>query len=133
MTETPAHAAIARSLERLAEVHGDPADAVYRRLFAEHPQLEPLFVLDREGQVRGNMLANVFDTLLDISGERRHGLNFIHAERINHEAIGVSPALFARFFEIVLETTRDCLGAEWTPEIETAWRAALAEINAADA
>ena len=133
MREAPACAAIAWSLERLTEVHGDPTAAVYQRLFAEHPQLEPLFVLDRQGQVRGAMLANVFDTLLDVSGERRHGLNFIHAERVNHEGLGVSPALFARFFEIVLETTRDLLGAEWTPEIEAAWRAALAEIDAARA
>lgn len=123
---------LAWSLERLAALHGDPTDAVYRSLFGEHPELEPLFVLDRQGQVRGNMLANVLEALLDISGERRHGLNLILAERVNHEGLhGVSPALFARFFEIVMETTRDLLGAEWTPEIEAAWRAALAEINAA--
>jgi len=40
---------------------------------------------------------------------------------------------FARFFEIVHETTRESLGAEWTPEIEAAWRATLAEINGARA
>jgi hemoglobin-like flavoprotein len=122
---------LAWSLERLADLHGDPADAVYRRLFAEHPEVEALFVLDRQGQVRGNMLANVLEALLDISGERRHGLNLILAERVNHEGLGVPPALFGRFFEIVMEATRDLLGAEWTPEIDTAWRTALSEINAA--
>lgn len=122
---------LAWSLERLAALEIDPTEAVYQRLFAEHPALEALFVLDRQGQVRGAMLANVFDVLLDISGERRHGLNLIGAERVNHEGIGVPPAMFARFFEIVLETTRDLLGEEWTPVVEEAWRTALAEISAA--
>lgn len=122
---------LAWSLERLAELHGDPTELIYQRLFAEHPELEALFVLDRTGQVRGNMVANVMESLLDISGQRRHGLNLILAERVNHEGLlGVSPAMFGRFFEIVMETTHDLLGGEWTPEIEAAWRAALAEINA---
>jgi hemoglobin-like flavoprotein len=123
--------ALAWSLERLAELHGDPTPTVYQRLFAEHPELEALFVLDTQGQVRGAMLANVFEALMDLSGERRHGLNLILAERINHEGLGVSPALFMRFFEIVLEATRDALGSEWTPDIEAAWRAALTEIRTA--
>jgi hemoglobin-like flavoprotein len=122
---------LAWSLERLAELRGDPTAAVYERLFAERPDLEALFVLDRQGQVRGAMLANVFEALMDIAVERRHGLNLILAERTNHEGLGVSPAMFMRFFEIVLETTRDALGAEWTPRIEAAWRSALAEIGAA--
>jgi hemoglobin-like flavoprotein len=122
---------VALSLERLAEAHGDPTAAVYERLFAEHPELEALFVLDRQGQVRGAMLANVFDALMDISGERRHGLNLILAERLNHDDMGVSHALFARFFEIVFETVRNLFGGEWTPEMESAWRTALNEINAA--
>lgn len=121
---------VALSLERLAETHGDPTAAVYERLFAEHPELEALFVLDKKGQVRGAMLANVFDALMDMSGERRHGLNLILAERVNHDGIGVSHALFARFFEIVFETVRELLGEDWTAEMESAWRAALSEINA---
>ena len=122
---------LALSLERLAEMHGDPTALVYERLFAEHPELEALFVLDKQGQVRGAMLANVFDALTDMSGERRHGLNLILAERLNHDDMGVSHDLFARFFEIVFETVRDLLGDDWTPEIESAWRAALNEIHAA--
>lgn len=127
MTPSP----LALSLERLAEAHGDPTAAVYERLFSEHPELEALFVLDRQGQVRGAMLASVFDALLDISGNRRHGLNFILAERVNHDGMGVPRALFARFFEIVFETVRDLLGEAWTMEMDSAWRSALAEINAA--
>lgn len=121
--------ALALSLERLAELHGDPTAAVYQRLFARHPEAEALFVLDKQGQVRGAMLANVFDALMDISGERRHGLNLILAERSNHDAMGVSHALFAAFFDIVLETVRDLLGDEWTQSMEADWRSAIDEIN----
>lgn len=122
---------LAQSLERLAELDCDPTAVVYERLFARHPELEALFVLDRQGQVRGAMLANVFDALLDISGERRHGLNLILAERLNHDDMGVPHAKFAVFFEIVLETVRDLMGGEWTAEMESAWRTAIDEINAA--
>jgi hemoglobin-like flavoprotein len=122
---------IAWSLERLSEVHGDPAAAVYARLFAQHPNLEALFVLDRQSAVRGNMLANVFEALLDMAGPHRYGLNAVLAERVNHEGMGVTPDVFPIFFETVHATVRDLLGAEWAPEIESAWRSVLDEINAA--
>lgn len=122
---------IAWSLERLSEVHGDPTASVYARLFAQHPELEALFVLDRQSAVRGNMLANVFEALLDMAGPRRYGLNAVLAERVNHEGMGVTPDVFPIFFETVHAAARDLLGSEWSPEIEAAWRGVLDEINAA--
>ena len=122
---------IAWSLERLSARHGDPTDAVYARLFTQHPDLEALFVLDRRGAVRGNMLANVFEALLDMAGSRRYGLNAVMAERVNHEGMGVPPETFALFFETVRATASDLLGAEWTPAIESAWREVLGEIDQA--
>lgn len=122
---------IAWSLERLSALHGDPTDAVYARLFAQRPELEALFVLDREGAVRGNMLANVFEALLDMAGPRRYGLNAVLAERVNHEGMGVPPQTFALFFETVRATVEELLGVEWTPEIESAWDDILSEIGGA--
>ena len=122
---------IAWSLERLSAVHGDPTQAVYARLLAQRPELESLFVLDRQGAVRGSMLANVFETLLDMAGSRRYGLNAILAERVNHEGIGVSPETFPIFFETVRATASELLGSEWTPDIEAAWRDVLGQINRA--
>lgn len=121
---------MAWSLERLSELHGDPTAAVYERLFARSPELEKLFVLDRTGMVRGSMLVNVFDALLDMAGPRRFGLNLVLAEGVNHEGLGVTRSEYASFFAIVLETTRDLLGKEWTPQVETAWCQVLAEIDA---
>lgn len=122
---------IAWSLERLSTLHGDPTEAIYAHLFAQRPDLEALFVLDRQGQVRGNMLANVFEALLDMAGARRYGLNAILSERVNHEGMGVAPETFPLFFETVRAAASDLLGAEWTPEIENAWREVIGEIAAA--
>jgi hemoglobin-like flavoprotein len=121
---------IEESLVLLAERHGDPTQAVYRRLFAQHPELEALFVLDRTGQARGNMLTHVFETLIDIAGPRAYGFNMAQAERINHEGLGVSAGVFLSFFAVVMETVRDLLGDAWTPEMETAWEEAIGEIAA---
>lgn len=121
---------IAWSLERLGELRGDPTADVYARLFAQQPDLEALFLLDRTGAVRGNMLTNVFEALLDMAGPRRYGLGAIHAERVNHEGMGVPAGSFAVFFDIVRDTTCEALGGEWTPEVDSAWRETLAEINA---
>ena len=122
---------IAWSLERLSALHGDPTGAVYARLFAQHPDLEALFVLDRDGAVRGNMLANTFEVLLDIAGARRYGLNAVTAERVNHEGMGVPLETFMLYFETMRATASDLLGPEWTPEIEHAWRVVLDEIDEA--
>jgi hemoglobin-like flavoprotein len=120
---------IEESLALLAERHGDPTEAVYRRLFAQHPELEALFVLDRTGQARGNMLAHVFDTLIDIGGPRAYGFNMAEAERVNHEGLGVSNEVFASFFAVVMETVRELLADTWTPEMEAVWREAIGEIE----
>ena len=62
--------AIVDSLDSAADNAGDLTSAIYARLFAEYPETEALFVLDRGGQVRGAMLAHVFETIFDFIGER---------------------------------------------------------------
>lgn len=120
---------IARSLERAAELHGDPADAIYARLFAQRPEYQALFVLDRTGVIRGAMLAHVFEALMDVEGARAYGLQFLRAERVTHEGgLGVTPAAYDDFLGIVRDVIRDMLGREWTGEVDSAWRSVLAEI-----
>ena len=55
----------AASLEALTARVGDPAPLVYARLFARHPETEALFLMDKGGLVRGQMLATAFEALLD--------------------------------------------------------------------
>ena len=49
--------AFAQSLDLLAERLGDPAPAVYARLFGRFPEVEAEFARDVDGAVRGEMLA----------------------------------------------------------------------------
>jgi len=122
---------IAWSLEEVAERHGDPTAAVYERLFAANPEMAELFIGDKTGAARGEMLAMVFQTLLDFSEAGGFGANMIRAEIVNHENLGVPPKVFATFFATVMETLRDLLGPDWTPEVAAAWKDLLAGLDAA--
>ncbi len=115
----------------MSELHGDPTAAVYQRLFEQNPEFEKLFLLDQTGMTRANMLAHVFEALLDMEGPRRYGLNFLQAERVSHDGgLGVTPTEYARFLTIVFETVRELLGPEWTADAENAWCKVLDEIAA---
>ena len=120
---------IARSLDMVAERHGDPAPLVYARLFAEHPDMEALFVRDTAGSVRGQMLMVVIESLLDYIGGNAYSANLIRIERVNHEGLGVPPEVFDTFFSTVMETFKDLLGDDWTRETDAAWRELLAELG----
>ena len=40
---------------------------------------------------------------------------------------GVPPAIFSKFFDVLAETLRDILGADWSPDMARAWQAILAD------
>ncbi|MBL8771848.1 MAG: globin [Phenylobacterium sp.] len=114
---------ISQSLEAVAERAGDPAPAVFARLFAEFPQAEPRFARDVNGSVRGEMLAMVLNCLMDPGGP--YQLHLVRAERLNHDGFGTPSQEFDRFFGVVHETCRDLAGPDWTAEYDTAWRAQI--------
>jgi len=119
---------ITRSLELVAE-RGDPTAIVYGRLFAAHPEMEPLFVRDSDGGVRGNMLAEAISAILDFVALDKYGSNLMRIEIVNHENLGVPPQVFATFFAAMRDAFRDVLGGAWTREIDEAWGALLARID----
>lgn len=121
-------ALIERSLDLVAARAGDPAPLVYARLFAENPELEALFVRDRTGMVRGNMLAVALECLLDVAGTHGYAANFVASERVNHAGLGVPSALFDRFYATIIATFRDVLGPDWTAETEAAWQDAAGRL-----
>ncbi|MDT9694089.1 hypothetical protein Q5762_38330, partial [Streptomyces sp. P9(2023)] len=77
MTDPDDRELIEASLEEAAERAGDLTPLVYARLFAEQPQMEALFWRDRTGQIRGEMLARVFEAILDFVGERLYAEHLI--------------------------------------------------------
>lgn len=112
---------IRRSLERLAERQGDPTAQVYARLFAARPDLEALFVGDRTGAARGEMLAQAFEALMDLAEGGQQGARLIAIERVNHEGLGVPPEVFADFFPLLADVVREGLGQDWTEDMGKAW------------
>ena len=128
------HAAhLARSLDLVAERCADPAPLVYARLFAAQPELEALFIRDRAGSVRGQMLAVAIEALLYLAGPGHYAAGLLHCERVNHEGLGVPPDAFEAFFPILHEVFRDLAGAGWTADMERAWQMVLTEVQGAAA
>ena len=126
---TPYADLIVASLELAGERCEDPTPLVYRRLFAKSPEMEALFVRDTNGSIRGNMLYEVIEAILDYVGRGGYGANLIRSEIVNHENLGVPPEVFATFFVTVRDTFKDLLGADWSGETDGAWNALLADLD----
>ncbi len=121
--------AVIMSLEAAA-AHGDPGPFVYARLFAAHPELEALFVRDRDGSVRGHMFQEMINALIDLRGANVYGANLFRIERVNHEQLGVKPELYPAIFGILRDVVRDMAAQAWTDEMELAWSGLLAQVDA---
>ena len=115
---------IERSFEIAAERCEDLTPLVYRRLFDAHPEARTMFRTEGSEPVKGSMLALTIDAILDFAGERTGHFRLIECE------VSYTPReLFVAFFAIIAETLREILGADWTPDIDAAWRHLLCEIN----
>ena len=120
---------IEQTLERAAELGGDLTPKVYERLFDRHPDMEALFVRDTNGAVRGEMLARVFEMMLDFIDRRAYAAQMIQCEVVTHEGYGVPPEVFGVFFGTVADTLQEILGADWTAAVDAAWREMLDRMN----
>jgi len=122
-------AAVEASLELAAERGGDLAPAVYARLFARQPEMQALFWRDSNNGIRGEMLAKVFEAILDFIGPRTYAHHLIATEVITHEGYDVPREVFATFFGLVAEVVRETCGADWTPAMDAAWTRTLADLD----
>ncbi|HWA31064.1 MAG TPA: globin [Rhizomicrobium sp.] len=122
--------AIGESLELAAERAGDITPLVYDKLFARHPDMLPLFVRDKTGQVRGEMLARTIDVILDVTNGNAYGENFVRCEVVTHDGYGVPRDVFPAFFEAIADTLREILGPDWSSDMARAWTALLLRFNA---
>jgi len=121
--------AIVASLELASEQLGDLTPAVYAALFAGHPEMKPLFWRDTTGAIKGEMLAKVFEIILDFVGDNLFASNMIQCEVVTHSGYDVPPDVFRVFFGVVATTLRNQLGAEWTDAFEDAWKTLLADLD----
>lgn len=119
---------IEASLALAAERGGDLTPRVYARLFATRPDLEPLFGKDVNDSVKGEMLAQVFDSIFDFIGPRVYADHLMRSQSISHDAYNVPPVVFLSFFTVVAETVAEVIGPGWHGEMAAAWQALLVEI-----
>ncbi len=121
---------IERSFELAAERCEDLTPLIYQRLFDAHPETQAMFRSQGSDLVKGSMLALTIDAILDLAGGRSGHFRMIECEVVSHDAYGTPRQLFGEFFGIIADTLRELLGAEWSAEIENAWRKLLQEIEA---
>ena len=120
---------IQHSFELAAARCEDLTPLVYRRLFGEHPEAEPMFRREGGDLVKGSMLALTIDAIMDFAGDRRGSFRMIQCEVQSHDAYGTPRKLFGEFFGVIADTVRDLLGDDWSPEMEQAWWKFLGEID----
>jgi hemoglobin-like flavoprotein len=121
--------AIERSFELAAERCEDLTPLVYRRLHAERPETRALFRTEGSELVKGSMLAMTIEAILDYAGERSGKFRMIECEVVSHDAYGTPRELFVSFFGVIMRTLQEVLGADWSAEMDQAWRAFLREIE----
>lgn len=120
---------IEQSLELAGERAGDLTPLVYARLFKQSPAMEAMFWRDTNGKIKGEMLARVFEAILDFVGTRQYADKLIQCEVVNHAEYNVPPEVFRTFFGVVAATIREALGAAWTAEYDAAWSALLGDLD----
>lgn len=117
------------SLERASAI-GDPAAAVYARVFKAYPEMEKLFWRDKDGSVRGHMFQEMVLAILDWLGDNAYGGNLFRIEHVNHEQLGVPRDIYPVVFDALRDELRDRLASEWTPETDQAWTQLIGSIRA---
>jgi hemoglobin-like flavoprotein len=126
---TPAENLIERSFELAAERCEDLTPLVYRLLFEQHPEAQGMFRSEGSALVKGSMLALTIEAILDFAGERSGHFRLIECEVSSHDAYGTPRELFISFFGVIAQTLHEIIGADWSPEIDAAWRKLLDEIE----
>jgi len=120
---------ITESFEIAAERCEDLTPLVYHRLFTEKPEMVPLFWRDTNHSVKGEMLAQAIEAILDFVGDGRYAARMLQNEVVTHAGYDVPPEVFRTFFGVVAATLKEVVGADWTPAMDAEWTKLLAELD----
>ena len=124
-----ANTALSESLEIVVERVGNPAPQIYERMFRRSPELEPMFVLDRNGSVRAEMIRLCFDALLDLEQEGLYARSLIATELTTHGNNGITPLQFVSLFDTIRDVVREITAEQWQPRHEQAWNEVLSKVG----
>src|SRR5215475_11383818 len=120
---------IEASFELAAVRCEDLTPLVYAHLHREYPETRAMFRTEGSELVKGSMLAMTIESILDFVGPRSGKFRMIECEVSSHDAYGTPRELFVAFFGVIAATLRELLGAEWSPEIDAAWKKLLTEVE----
>jgi hemoglobin-like flavoprotein len=125
---------VEHSLELVAGRDIDIVPLVYRRLFAERPELRALFAVADSGEVRsgmGNMVNEVLRLML--AGTEAELQNEAQAAVVFHVGWGLRVDMYRDVLLSLMAAVREGCAEGWTAEIAAAWYAqlerALAELT----
>ena len=117
---------VQNSYNQVYPVYDAVAESFYRRLFELDPSLRPLFP---EG-MREQRLKLMTTFNIAVNGLRHPSSIVPILKKLGrlHADYGVQAAHYVMMGEALLWTLRQCLGEQFTAEVETAWVAAFALI-----
>jgi nitric oxide dioxygenase len=101
----------------------------YERLFADHPDLRPMFKHDM--RIQGVKLMTMLATVVYHLNEPGQVLPAIRDLGVRHVGYGVRPADYEALREALLWTLGQALGDEFTPAARDAWTVCYDELASA--
>lgn len=111
------------SLEAVLAMDDTFPKRFYELLFQRHPAVEKLFVRASPGAQRkmfAQKLTMIVDHIEDAAWMERE----LGKLRDSHTSYGVTDEMYPWVGEALIDTIREALGAEFTPEVERNWREA---------
>ena len=116
-------------LIEVSEHESELTDRVYASLFAKRPDAVELFgQYSRASQQR--MMAETLTAVLNMLDQERWLGDYVHAMGSRHQFSYETPTdMYAPYAEAMLEALAAVSGADWTPELEHSWKAALVRVN----
>ena len=126
----PTQQEIVRTTFARLAVMPDVAGALfYERLFADHPDLRPLFKHDM--RIQGVKLMTMLAMVVYHLHEPGQVLPAIRDLGVRHVGYGVKPADYEALKEALLWTLGQALGEEFTPAARDAWTVCYDELAGA--
>jgi len=104
------------------------AEAFYNRLFALYPQTKTLFANTDMKRQQNSLMATLAVVVTGVvNGD--NVIPIIEQLGHRHNGYGVKPEYYPMVGQALLETLKEFLGKDWTPEIEATWTSAYQVIT----
>jgi hemoglobin-like flavoprotein len=99
----------------------------YDRLFAQHPEVIPMFYRNSPGAQR-KLFAQKLMMIVDHVEDPEWLARELSEVAASHAKYGVTRDMYAWVGEALIETLREACAADWSPAAEQAWKSAYARI-----